>query len=238
MRSRPCRTLGCLAGLLLPGCAHRIASQASLGMTSALQEQQAETDPNRQVSRVMGERMTIGAVSALDQPEQRERIRRMVDQSVRQAVSAAFSTAVTPPEGAEEAGAPQAASPAEMLAGQLARAATASAMREIAAALGPDGALSASLADAGSRVSASVIETTTARLGEVFPGCSGPGAQACREQRLRDLTRAAGAGFSMGVRDVLGWPILVLTALLGVLVGAAGHRAWTSRRTRLRLRTA
>ncbi len=227
----------CAAGVLLPGCAHRIASQASKGMASALQQQQAEADPNQQFSRVMGERATIGAVTALDQPEQRERIRRMVDESVRQAVTSAFSTAITPPDEAAEAGEEGPASPAELLASQLARAATASAMSQLAAALGPDGALSASLAQAGGRVSASVIDATTARLGEIFPGCSGPGAQACREQRLRDLTRAAGEGFSLGVRDVLGWPIVIMAALLGIAAGALGHRAWTSRRTRLRLRT-
>jgi len=207
-------------------------------MTNALQEQQQEADPNQQISRVMGERMVTGAVTALDQPEQRDRIRRMVDESVRQAVTAAFSTAVTPPDEVAEAGDERSASPAEMLAAQLARAATASAMSQIAAALGPDGALTASLAEAGGRVSASVIDTTTARLGEIFPGCGGADAQACREQRLRELTRAAGAGFSLGVRDVLGWPIVIMAMLIGIAAGALGHRAWTSRRSRLRLRTA
>ena len=232
------RAIACAAALLLSGCAHRIGNQAGKGMASALQEQAEETDPSRQPARLIGERATIGAVTALDQPEQRERIRQMIDESVRQAVSSAFSSAMTAPDEAAEDGAEGPVSPAEMLAAQLAHAATASAMQEVAAALGPHGSLSASLAEAGGRVSASVIDTTTARLGEIFPGCSGPDAQSCREQRLRDLTRAAGAGFSLGVRDVLGWPIVVMATLIGMVLGAAGHRAWTSRRTRLRLRTA
>ena len=238
MRPGRWRAVAWVAALLLPGCAHRIASQASKGMASALQEQAEQTDPSRQPSRLIGERATLGALTALDQPEQREQIRRMVDESVRQAVTSAFSAAVTGPEAVADDGAQGPVSPAELLAGQLARAATDSAMREVAAALGPHGALSASLAEAGGRVSATVLDTATARLGEIFPGCSGPDAQSCREQRLRDLTRAAGAGFSLGVRDVLGWPIVVMATLIGMVVGAAGHRAWASRRTRLRLRTA
>jgi hypothetical protein len=230
--------LASLAWLLLPGCAQHIANQAGKGMASALQEQQAETDPSRQPSRLAGERAAIGAVSAMDQPEQLERIRHMVDESVRQAVAAAFATAVTPPEVAGGDGAAGPPSPAQMLAEQLARAATASALHEVAVALGPRGVLAASLADTGARVSASVVEGATSRLGEMFPGCAGADAQACRERRLRELTRAAGAGFSMGVRDALGWPIAVMAALVGLALGALGHRAWTARRSRLRLRTA
>jgi hypothetical protein len=227
-----------LSSPVLQGCAQHIANQSAKGMASALQEQQAETDPNKQPSRLMGERAAIGAVTALDQPEQRDRIRRMVDESVRQAVAAAFTAAITPPEVSSEDGAVQAASPAEMLAAQLARTATASAVHEIEAALGPHGVLTASLVDTGARVSASVVAGATSQLGELFPGCSGADAQACRERRLQELTRAAGAGFSMGVRDALGWPIAVMAALAGILIGVIGHRAWTARRSRLRLRTA
>jgi hypothetical protein len=227
-----------VAALLLSGCAHRIANQASTGMLTALQQQQADADPNQQVARVMGERAATGALGTLDEPEQRERIRRMIDESVRQAVTAAFSTALTPPDQVGDDGVPRPNSPAELLAVQLAHAATASAIKEISAALGPKGALSASLVDASGRVSASVIDTTTARLGEIFPGCSGPNAQSCREERLRELSRAAGAGFSKGVREVMALPMILMATLIGIAVGAAGHRAWTSRRTRLRLRTA
>jgi hypothetical protein len=196
-------------------------------MATAIQEQQAaaEADPSRQLSRLMGERMVAGAVTALDEPEQRERIKRLIDESVRQAVESAF-----------------AAAPIEELATDAARTATAAAMNEVAAALGPDGRLGASLIASSGRVSAAVVDSALAStrngLAEIFPGCTGPDAAACRERRIQELTRAAGHGFAAGVRDSLAWPIVLVSMLAGCVAGILLHRAWSGRRARLKLRTA
>jgi hypothetical protein len=71
----------------------------------------------------------------------------------------------------------------------------------------------------------------------MFPGCTGPDAAACRERRVEELTRAAGQGFSTGVRDSLAWPIVLLAMLAGCVAGILLHRAWAGRRARLKLRT-
>jgi hypothetical protein len=199
-----------LAGLWLSGCAHRIANQAGKGMASALQEQQAEADPSRQPSRLMGQRAAAGVIEALDEPEQRERIQRLIDDSVRQTVRAAFEAA-----------------PVEELAEQIARAATAAAMNQVALALGPDGRLGASLIATSGRATAAAVD-----------GALGSVRGQLDQRRIQELTRAAGQGFSMGLRDALAWPVVLVSLLAGCLAGILGHRAWAGRRARLKLRTA
>jgi len=227
-----------------PSCAERIGNRAAAGAASGLKEQlrEADTDPKKQAARVAGQRAVAGALEEIDDPKQRERIRRVVDEAVSQAVASALATATGrhPTVATFGSGSPSAGgrTPAELLAGQLARAAADDAIRKVAVELGADGRLSTSLDGAGQRLSASVVAGASSKLADLVPGCSGPDGPACRQRRLRELTRAAGAGFSSGIRDAIGWPLLIVAAALGGLAGASAHRLWTSRRTRRQFRTA
>ena len=65
-----------------PGCAERIGQKAAAGAVSELKQHAAEQDPSKQPSRLAGERVVEGAVDALDAPEQRDAIERLVAQAV------------------------------------------------------------------------------------------------------------------------------------------------------------
>jgi hypothetical protein len=224
-------------------CAEHMANRAAAGATTGFQAKlkEADTDPTKQAARVAGHRAVAGALEEIDDPKQRERIRRAVDEAVSQAVASALATAIGRHPAAKAAtpgGAPGGQSPAEVLAGQIARAAAANAIRKLTIELGDEGRLGTTLAGAGQRLSASVVEGASTKLADLVPGCSGPDAPACRERRLRELTHAAGAGFSSGIRDTLGWPLLIVAAALGGLAGASAHRLWTGRRRARQLRAA
>lgn len=225
-------------------CAERLANRAAVGAASGFQQQlrEADTDPKKQAARVAGQRAVAGALEEVDDPKQRERIRRVVDEAVSQAVASALATATGRHPTAAAFGAPPSAAggrtPAELLAGQLARAAADDALRKVAVELGENGRLSTTLAGAGQRLSASVVEGASTKLADLVPGCSGADGPACRQRRLRELTRAAGAGFSAGIRDAIGWPLLIVAAGLGGLAGASVHRLWVTRRTRRQFRPA
>jgi hypothetical protein len=49
---------------------------------------------------------------------------------------------------------------------------------------------------------------------------------------VQALTRATAASVTAGVRDSLAWPLLLLAAALGLLLGALLHWAVTLRRPR------
>ena len=227
-----------------PSCAERIASRAAAGATSGFQQQlrEADADPKKQAARVAGQRAVAGVLEEIDDPKQRDRIRRVIDEAVSQAVASALATAIGRNPTAAASGAAPAApggrTAAEVLAGQLARAAADDAIRKVTVELGADGGLSTTLTGAGQRISASVVEGASSKLADLVPGCSGADAPACRQRRLRELTRAAGAGFSAGIRDSIGWPLLFVVAALGGLAGASAHRLWAVRRTRRQFRPA
>ena len=81
--------------VLALGCAERIGKNAAAGAVTALQEQRAaaESDPSKQPVRMAGERAVEGAVAALDAPEQREALRRLVAEAVSTATTTAVDTA-------------------------------------------------------------------------------------------------------------------------------------------------
>jgi hypothetical protein len=229
---------------LLPAgaCAKQLGARGVSGAGSELQKQQqeAETDPKKQAARVAGSRAVTGAVEALDQPEQRARLKQVIDEAVSQAVASALATATrrAAEPGAGTTGGHGPRTPAEELAAQLAGSATENAVRKLALELRADGRLGSSLTDASERVSASVVEGATNKLNDLFPGCTGPDAAACRERRLQEITHTAGAGLAAGVRDSIGWPILIFVAALAGVAGAAAHRFWSERRGRRQLRPA
>ncbi|HVU51395.1 MAG TPA: hypothetical protein VHL80_11945, partial [Polyangia bacterium] len=98
-------------------------------------------------------------------------------------------------------------------------------------ALGGDGALSRGVVTTCAKATDAAVG---AALAELFPECRGDDASAasCRRERVQALTRATAASVTAGVRDSLAWPLLLLAAAVGLLLGALAHRALTLRRRR------
>ena len=104
------------------------------------------------------------------------------------------------------------------------------------AELGPngEGPLSMSLAKAGERISAAAVDSTGTELAALFPDCAGPDRLACIEQRLQHTARSTAASFTSGVKDSIGWQLLLLMFALGALGGVLGAWLWSLRPVRRR----
>jgi len=226
--------LGALAATA-PGCGHAVAKGAVAGLHEQTRRAQAETPPEQQVARVAATRFVEGAVAALDQPQERARVQKMVDAAVAQAVEAALAAALAAPApgGAGGGGSVAARGPgrgfAALVAGQVGRAATEDALGRVSAQLGADGPLRGNIAATSAVATNAAL---SAALGEIFPGCPGDdaGAAECRRAQLQALTRATAANITAGVRDSIGWPLLFLAALAGVVAGAVGYGTLVRRR--------
>ena len=241
---RALRALGSFAGafaLLVSACAHQVGKNAASGATQVVAAGQAESanDPSRQVSRVFAERAVEGAIGALDAPEQRAKIQQIVDAAVAQAVVTAFRAAgeATRDQAAGVSGRP--ASPVALLMGQVARTAVDDAVRGVVADLGAhgEGPLAASLAGTGKNVSAAVVGGALEQLDELFPGCRGPDAVACVNRQIGSMSQAAALGFSAGLRQTIGWALLIFAGLIGLLMGLLSHWLWSHRGHAQMLRT-
>jgi hypothetical protein len=218
--SRFARRIGSIGGLGMlaavvglagsqPGCAERIGHKAAAGAISELKRHAAEEDQNKQPSRVAGARAVEGAVSALDEPQQREAIQRLVAE----AVSVATRTAVD------------------------------NATQAIIAQLGPDGRgpLGVSLSRTGERVSASAVGGLGSELATLLPECNGPDRMDCINKRLQETARTTAASFTKGVKDSIGWHLLLIMFALGAGGGVLGAWLWSlrlERRRSFRARTA
>jgi hypothetical protein len=206
----------CLAlalAALSPACAERIGQKAAQGAMSELRTQNANrTGPPP--ARVAAENAVGGVMAALDNPEQQARIQRLIAQ----AVSAATETVID------------------------------DVSRQLVAQLGPDGSgpLAVSLSQAGQRVSASVaggvvggvVDGVGTELASMAPECAGPDRAACLERRLQQTTRTTAATFTKGVRDTIGWQLLLVAFALGALGGMLGSWLLSLRHERRSLRTA
>ena len=195
-----------LAVLALPACAHHAGKGAVQGVAESIAESQKQNaeSPETQISRVAAERAVTGAIAALNAPEQQEKLRQVVNGLVTEAIASAFRTAT--------------------------------AVQEVVDSLGGrgKGPLAQSIASTGREVSAGVVGSALDKLTALFPGCSGPDAVACINRQLQATTQSAGAGFSKGLRDSLGWQLLVAAGLLGLVAGIIGHWLWALRaQTRL-----
>ena len=184
------------------GCAERIGKQAAAGAVAELQKEHASSadDPGQQPARIAGERAVEGAVTALDAPEQRARIERIVPRRV----SVAAATAVE------------------------------KATRQLVAELGPDGEgpLAVSLSRTGERVSAAAVGGRGRRAASspaLLPECNGPDRLGCIEQRLQQTARSTAASFTAGVKDTIGWQLLLVAFALGAGGGVLGAWLWSLR---------
>jgi hypothetical protein len=217
--------------LLASACAHQMGKNAAQGAAQEVANGQAANadDPSRQVSRVLAERAMEGAVAALDAPEQRARIQQVVDAAVAQAVASAFRTASEVPRTGLAAR--QEVSPVALLMGQAARSAVDDAIRGLVADLGGhgEGPLAASLAGTGKAVSAAAVGSALDQLTELFPGCRGADAVACVNRQIASMSQSAAVGFSSGLRQTIGWALLIFAGLIGLLMGLLSHWLWSQR---------
>ena len=189
------------------------------------------------------ERSVEGAAAALDAPEQRARVQRFVNGAVTEAVASAFQAASGASRGesrgaAGGVGAPG-PSPVALLVGQVARSAVDDAVRGLVVDLGShgQGPLAVSLAATGKNVSAAVVGSALDQLNEVFPGCRGPDAVACVNRQIASMSQSAAIGFSAGLRQTIGWALLIFAGLIGLLMGLLSHWLWSHRAHSQLLRT-
>jgi hypothetical protein len=110
------------------------------------------------------------------------------------------------------------------------------ATRQLVAELGPDGQgpLAVSFTRTGERVSAAAVGTVSSEIAALAPECAGPDPLGCIERRLQQTARATAASFSAGVRDTLGWQLLLVAFGLGAGGGVLGTWLWSLRHERRR----
>ena len=197
--------LAAAVAILHPACAEHVGKKAAAGAVAELKQQReaAEADPNRvPPARVAGEHAVEGAVSALDAPEQREAIRRLIAEAVSTATTIAVDDAT----------------------------------HRLIAQLGPDGQgpLADSLARTGERVSASIVGGVGNELSGLVPECVGPDRMDCIQRRLQLTARSTASSFTSGVKDSIGWQLLVAVFGLGACGGVLGAWLWSLRPVRRR----
>ena len=232
-------------------CAARMGKNAAAGAMAEMKQQSANGGPPP--ASVAAGNVVAGAMAALDTPEQQARMRRLVSQ----AAGGAMAALDTPEQQARmqrfasQTVAAVTRSVVEGSSADLSRAIAAvtrsvveDASAELVAQLGPNGSgpLAVSLSQTGERVSASVVGGVAGGVGNelaaLVPECTGPNRAACLEQRLQQTTRTTAATFTKGVRDSLGWQLLFVAFVLGVLGGALGSWLWSLRQVRRSWRTA
>ena len=193
-----------LAGIPF-ACAERVGKRAAAGAVAELKKQSSD-DPHAQPARVAAVHAVEGAVGALDEPAQRAQIDRIVSEAVSVAAAAAVENAT----------------------------------RQLVAELGPDGQgpLAVSFTRTGERVServsAAAVGTVSSEIAALAPECAGPDPLGCIERRLQQMARATAASFSAGVRDTLGWQLLLVAFGLGAGGGVLGAWLWSLRHERRR----
>ena len=95
-----------------------------------------------------------------------------------------------------------------------------------------EGPLAESLAGTSARMAATAVQAARAQLPEFLRACDGPDAATCIQRTLQSMARSTATGFTAGVRDTIGWPLIALAFLLGIAGGLLGSWVWS-----LRLRT-
>jgi hypothetical protein len=217
---RPTRRLALIAALACTaGCAHRMGEQASSGALRGLKqasagiaEEAAQTPPEQQLSRLLAQRAVEGAVDALDTPEQRAQIERIVAGAVATATRAAVDSATS------------------QLIGQLG-----------AQGEGPLGrSLASTGAQVSTAISTALVQSVVggvgAELSALTPDCGGADRLTCIQGRLNAMARSTAAGFTSGVKESIGWQLLFLAFAGGTVAGALGSWLWSRGHSRSRRR--
>ncbi|HMF41809.1 MAG TPA: hypothetical protein VKQ32_14125 [Polyangia bacterium] len=193
-----------LAGLQA-GCAERIGKKAAAGAIAELQRQHDE-NPDRRPAKVAAASAVEGVVEALGTPERQAQIDRLVSR----AAAVAAQTAVQ------------------------------EATRQMVVSLGPDGQgpLASSLSRIGQQIGHQVVTNAVddvgAQLAALVPECTGPDPLACVERRLQRTAHGTAASFTSGVKESIGWQVLLVAFALGAGGGVLGAWLWSLRHFRRR----
>jgi hypothetical protein len=232
--------LAALASLALPACAHQIGKGAVSSAARKLEQGQAQSadDPSKQLARVMTQEAVAAAIAALYAPEERERLQQAVDEMVAREVASALRAATEVPPGERAAHGGPGVSPVAMAMAEAMRSGIETAIQQVILDLGGKGhgPLSPSIRGTGKQVSIAAAGSARETLTGRFPGCRGPDAVACMNQRLKATGQSAKDGFSKGLLDGIGWPFLVAALVIGLAVGIIGPSLSSLRRRRHTLR--
>jgi hypothetical protein len=216
MGRRSARRLALIAALLSAGgCAHRMGERATTGAVQGLRQassdviqEAVQTPPEQQLSRLIAQRAVEGTIAALDTPEQKARIERIVAAAVDSATRTAVDSATS------------------QLIAQLGPRGD-----------GPLGrSLTSTGAQMSTAIVQSVMGGVGAELSALAPDCGGADRLACVQQRLNAMARSTAAGFTSGVKESLGWQVLFLAFVVGTAAGAFGSWVWSRGHNRSRRR--
>jgi hypothetical protein len=237
---RAAGVLAALAWLALPSCAHQIGKGAVSSAARKLEQGQAQTadEPSKQLARVATEQAVKDAIAALYAPEERERLQQAVNEAVTKMVASALRTAIEVPPGERTARGGPGVSPVAMAMAEAMRSGIETAIEQVILDLGGkgQGPLSPSIRGTGKQVSTAVAGSARETLTDRFPGCRGPDAVACMNERLKATGQSAKDSFSKGILDGIGWQLLVGALVIGLAVGIVGPSLSSLRRRRRPLR--
>ena len=189
-----------------PACAERMSKNATAGAVNEFQRERAEADKDKS-KQVVRVAGTRAVEGAVEALEEPES-RAAIQSLVKDTVAIATATAI------EEA------------------------TKRMIAELGPEGRgpLGMSLARTGEQVSSATVSGIGAQLAGLFPECEGPDRMDCIDRRLQQTARTTAASFTSGVKENLGWQLLLVMFMLGAGGGVLGAWLWSLRSVRLRRR--
>jgi hypothetical protein len=178
----------------------------------------------------IGKQAAAGAVAEM----QRQAAARPGNPEVQKAAGKAVEGALTELASAEEIA--RIDRVVSQAAATAAGAAVARAAEKLMAQLGEEGngPLAVSFARTGERVSAAAVGSVGSELLALAPECAGPDPLACIEKRLQQTARTTAASFTAGVRETLGWQLLLVAFGLGAGGGVLGTWLWSLRLERRR----
>jgi hypothetical protein len=183
----------------------------------------------------MGKKAAAGAVAELQRQSSDDPSKQAARVAATRAVEGAVETLDEPAQRARiDHMVSQAAAAAATVAVQ-------NATRQLVAELGADGEgpLAVSIARTGERVSAAAVSSVGSEIAALAPECAGPDPLGCIERRLQQTARSAASSFTTGVKETIGWQLLLVAFGLGAGGGVLGAWLWSWRDLRRRsLRTA
>jgi hypothetical protein len=207
--------LALLLGIcLLTGCAGRSGSRATEGALEALREEPPPDQPL--LAERVGRYTVRGALDELSSSEGLERVSVIIDAAVARAVASTAGTlSLGGPSGPGHA---TRMSYVERMGRDSGSGFAAALSAELSRQLGPDGSgpLAMSLGSTAQHVSGSIVRGAEGELAPLFPECAGEQRRACLEAEVRQLGRAASAGFMEGVFASSVWPAMAIAFLGGV----------------------
>lgn len=191
-----------------------MGSKSTEGAIEALRE--APPPDQQRLTERVGRETVDGALDELSSPEGLERMSVIIDAAVARAVATTAGTlSLGGPSGQGHA---TSMSYVERMGRDSGSGFAAALSAELSRQLGADGSgpLATSLGFTAQHVSGSVVRGAEGELAALFPECTGDQRRACLEAEVRQLGRAASAGFMEGVFASSAWPAMAIAFFGGV----------------------